>query len=87
MTWEETPLDLERQLVLDRITVKIKEETEIRVLKEESPYKFLLLQEFLKLIDQNGKFEFIGRYNNFDLNQPLEKATKINRPITILRRK
>jgi len=87
VTWEETPLDLDKQMTLERITVKIKEGEETRVLKEESPYKFLLLQEFLELIGNNGKFEFIGRYNNFDLNQPLEQATKINRPITILRRK
>ncbi len=87
VTWEENPLDLDKQMTLERITVTVKEGEEIKVLREERPNKFLLLQEFLGLIEKNGKFEFIGRYNNFDLNQPLEQATKINRPITILRKK
>ncbi len=85
--WEETPLDLKNQMIREIITLKIKEKEKSRDLREEITFKFLLLTEFSKIITKNRKFEFIGRFNNFDLNQPLKQATKINRPITILRRK
>jgi hypothetical protein len=49
--------------------------------------KITFPQEFLELVEKHGKFEFLGWYNNFDLTQPLEKATRFNRPITLLRRK
>jgi hypothetical protein len=44
-------------------------------------------QEFLELVEKNGNFEFLGWYNNFKLGESLEKAKKMNRPITLLRRK
>jgi len=43
-------------------------------------------QEFLCLIKTLGDFEFVGWWNNWDLGQPLEKATRITRPIAIVRR-
>lgn len=43
-------------------------------------------QEFLHLIDTLTCFEFVGWWNNWDLRQPLEKASKIDRPITLVRR-
>jgi len=36
---------------------------------------------------EEWKIEFISWYNNFDLTELLEKTTKINRPIFLLRRK
>jgi hypothetical protein len=49
--------------------------------------KMIFPQEFLELVEKNGKFEFLGWYNSFNLAESLEKAKKINRPITLLRRK
>lgn len=44
-------------------------------------------QEFLELIRSMGQFEFIGWWNNWDLNDPLTANTQdIFRPITLLRR-
>lgn len=43
-------------------------------------------QEFLLFISGLKAFEFLGWWNNWDLNQPLEGAQRIDRPITLLRR-
>jgi SAM-dependent methyltransferase len=43
-------------------------------------------QEFLCFVAHHEEFEFVGWWNNWDLAQPVEKATKIDRPITLLRR-
>ena len=43
-------------------------------------------QEFLCFVSNHKDFEFIGWWNNWDLSQPLAKATKIDRPITLLKR-
>ena len=43
-------------------------------------------QQFLSLINKLEHFEFVGWWNDWDLEQPLSLAGKINRPITIVRR-
>lgn len=43
-------------------------------------------QEFLLLVSALEHFEFVGWWNNWDLSQPLGHATKISRPITLIRR-
>ncbi len=43
-------------------------------------------QEFLLLISSLRHFEFIGWWNNWDLSQPMDQATKISRPIALIRR-
>ncbi len=44
-------------------------------------------QEFLLFISGHKDFEFVGWWNNWDLSQPLlEQATKIGRPIALVRR-
>ena len=47
----------------------------------------IFLQEFLELVEKNGRFEFIGWCNSFYLERPIEKRAKFSRPITLLRRK
>ena len=43
-------------------------------------------QEFLLLVEKSKKFEFIGWWNNWNLEEPIEKAARIDRPITLIRR-
>ncbi len=43
-------------------------------------------QEFLSFINNHLHFEFVGWWNNWDLNQPLDKAGVFSRPIVLLRR-
>jgi SAM-dependent methyltransferase len=43
-------------------------------------------QEFLLLIEKQRVFEFVGWWNNWNLAEPIEKATHIERPIALIRR-
>ncbi len=43
-------------------------------------------QEFLLFVSSLKHFEFVGWWNNWDLSRPLEQATKIGRPIALVRR-
>jgi SAM-dependent methyltransferase len=87
VTWEEVPENLVEQKVIDRLVVEVFEEGKSAVFKTEKVGKMIFPQEFLELVEKNGKFEFLGWYNSFNLAESLEKAKKINRPITLLRRK
>jgi len=87
VTYEVVPIRYVEQKIIERTIVETMENGKTRVLKLEKIGKLMFPQEFLELVDKNGRFEFIGWYNNFDLTQPLEKATKFNRPMTVLRRK
>jgi len=87
VTWEEVPMSLVEQKIIDRIIVEVFEERKTTVFKTEKIDKIIFPQEFLELVEKNGKFEFLGWYNNFNLAELLEKAKKMNRPMTLLRRK
>ena len=87
VTWEEEPMSLTEQKIVDRLIVEVLEQGKTTVFKTEKIDKIIFPQEFLELVEKNGKFEFLGWYNNFNLADSLEKAKKINRPITLLRRK
>ena len=43
-------------------------------------------QEFLLFISGREDFDFVGWWNNWDFNQPLEEARRIDRPIALVRR-
>lgn len=87
VTWEAVPVNLVKQKIIDRVIVEAMESGQKRVFKTEKEDKIVFPQEFLMLTEKNGKFEFLGWYNNFNLKEPLEKATKINRPMTMLKKK
>lgn len=44
-------------------------------------------QEFLLLLKLRNDFDFIGWWNDWDLEQPLKGTEKINRPIILIRKK
>ena len=48
--------------------------------------RVILPQEFLLLVDKSKAFEFIGWWNNWDFEQAMEKAERVDRPIVIIRR-
>jgi len=85
--WEEEPMSLTEQKVIDRLIVEVFEEGKTTVFKTEKIGKIIFPQEFLELVEKNGKFEFLGWYNSFNLAESLENAKKMNRPMTLLRRK
>jgi len=85
--WEQEPMSLTEQKVIDRLIVEVFEEGKTTVFKTEKIGKIIFPQEFLELVEKNGKFEFLGWYNSFNLAESLENAKKMNRPMTLLRRK
>jgi len=87
VTWQGVPLNYVEQKIVERITIEAIEKRKTRIFKTEKVGKLIFPQEFLELISKNEKFDFLGWYNSFDLKQPLEKATRFNRPMTLLRRK
>lgn len=87
VSWSATPVNYVEQKKIEKITVEAVESGKSKMFRNEKISKMIFPQEFLELVEKNGKFEFIGWYNNFDLAQPLEKATGFNRPMTVLRRK
>jgi SAM-dependent methyltransferase len=87
VAWSTSAVNYVEQKVTNRLVVEAMEDGKSRVFKTEKMSKIVFPQEFLELVKKNGTFEFLGWYNNFDLAQPLEKATRFNRPMTVLRRK
>jgi len=87
VSYEAVPISFVEQKIMEKTTVEVIKNGKTQIIKLEKIGKLLFPQEFLELVEKNGNFEFLGWYNNFDLTQPLEKATKFNRPMTILIRK
>ncbi|MGC9345843.1 MAG: hypothetical protein ACP5ER_03510 [Candidatus Bathyarchaeales archaeon] len=81
------PINLVEQKIIDRVIAEIIENGKTKIFKTEKVDKIIFPQEFLELVEKNGKFEFVGWYNNFNLAKLLENTTKLNRPMTLLRRK
>jgi SAM-dependent methyltransferase len=87
VTWSTSAINYIEQKAMDRLVVEVIEDGKAKVFKTERTSKIIFPQEFFELVRKNGRFEFLGWYNNFDLAQPLEKAMQFNRPMTVLRRK
>lgn len=87
VTWRAIPINYVAQKITERLTIEVIKNGERKILETEKISKIIFPQEFLELINKHGKFEFVGWYSNFDLAEPLEKTTRFNRPMTVLRRK
>jgi SAM-dependent methyltransferase len=48
--------------------------------------RVLYPQEFLLLLKDMGLFEFVGWWNLWDIDQPLDRVVKVDRPIAVIRR-
>ncbi len=87
VNWRCVPANYAQQLIMEKGAIEVIENGTSRVFILEKLGKVLFPQEFLDLVAKNGEFEFVGWFNNFDLDQPLDKATAFSRPITLLKRK
>ena len=87
VTVDAFPANYVQQQIIEKITIEAIESGRTKIFKTEKLGKIIFPQEFLELVAKNGKFEFLGWFSNFDLAQPLEKATCFNRPMPLLRRK
>jgi len=80
-------VDRASQLARHRLSAEVNDHGTVRSFESVDIVRVILPQEFLLLVETSGNFEFIGWWNNWDLEQPIEKAKKIDRPIALIRRR
>lgn len=74
------------------IKMKVSDQGSHYELEERSAKRAIYPQEFKLLIEKTGCFEFVGWWNNWNLDEPLEegatrkKDDRIQRPIILIRR-
>ncbi|NLY30459.1 MAG: class I SAM-dependent methyltransferase [Firmicutes bacterium] len=75
------------QTFRERITLLVNDRGQVRHLQQDSIRRAIYPQEFLLITDQQG-FEFIGWWNNWNLNRPLAGTEEqVVRPISVLRKR
>ncbi len=86
VTYTEEPLNRAAQTYRRKILATVNHNEKTLHLQSTEEVRAIFPQEFLLLLEKTGKFELIGWWNNWNLNQPIEKAAQIARPITVIRR-
>jgi SAM-dependent methyltransferase len=84
---ETAPVNFVGHKIIDRTIVEVINDGKTKIFITEKIDRVIFLQEFVELVEKNGRFKFVVWCYSFDLAQPLEKAAKFSRPITLLRRK
>ena len=69
-----------------KLNVDVQENGKEKHFESADVTKVIFPQEFLLLIEKTKKFEFVGWWNNWDINEPIEKAKKFERPLILVRR-
>ncbi len=80
-------LDRAAQTIRNMLTASIGDGGKLLKLEAEDVVRTIFPQEFLLLVERSKKFEFLGWWNNWKLEEPIRDATRITRPIVLLRRK
>jgi SAM-dependent methyltransferase len=80
------PINLPRQTFEETIRFDIDDKGKKLTITGKDVHRAIYPQEFLRFIEHSDLFEFVGWWNNWDLDKPLDNATKISRPIILIRR-
>jgi hypothetical protein len=80
-------LDRAAQTVRNTLTANVDDGGKLFKLESEDVVRTIFPQEFLLLVESSKRFEFLGWWNNWKLEEPIREATRISRPIILLRRK
>jgi SAM-dependent methyltransferase len=78
--------DRAAQTVRNTLTANIDDAGKLLKLETEDVVRTIFPQEFLLLVERSKKFEFLGWWNDWKLDAPIERATRITRPIVLLRK-
>jgi SAM-dependent methyltransferase len=84
VSWK--PINRVHQTFEEIITQKVDDHGKQLEIVDKDVKRAIFPQEFLLFISGRSEFEFVGWWNNWDLDQPLEKAEEIDRPIVLVRR-
>jgi SAM-dependent methyltransferase len=76
-----------QQIYEESITLEVTEDGRTSTYSGTDLKRIMYPQEFLLLIRHNTEFEFVGWWNEWNMNDPLPSGKPINRPIVLLRRR
>lgn len=88
--YAERLVDAVEQQVEETLVLEVLEDGVARTFTEKRINRVVFPQEFLQIIARVPEFEFVGWWNNWDLDAPLgavKDPKKISRPIALLRSK
>ncbi len=80
-------VDPATQIARHRLIGDLRDRGEEHHLESIDTARVILPQEFLLLLEKCGKFEFLGWWNEWDLERPMEEEEHASRPITLVRRR
>ena len=83
----EEAVDLAGQIARHRLIGDLDDRGHQHHFESVDTVRVILPQEFLLFVEKSGEFEFLGWWNNWDLERPMDKEESANRPITLIRRK
>lgn len=86
VSFREKVIDLASQIAEHRLVGDLKESGREHHLESVDTIRVLLPQEFLLFLERSGTFEFVGWWNSWDLERPMEKEATADRPIVLIRR-
>lgn len=82
-------LDRLEQMVEEKVTLRVRDGGERHAYETRAVRRIIFPQEFLLLVERMKEFEFVGWWNDWDLDQPLRPGMKkkVARPVILLRKK
>lgn len=79
-------LNVASQMVKNTLIADVNDNGKRLHLQSVDVVRTIFPQEFILLAKEFGKFEFVGWWNHWNLQEPIDKAGRISRPIVLLRR-
>jgi len=86
-TFRMQPMDRAAQTVRNTLTISVEHSGKVRTLRSNDVVRTVFPQEFILLAERARRFEFLGWWNNWNLDEPISTATRIRRPIVLLRKR
>jgi SAM-dependent methyltransferase len=80
-------VDQVEQLFEETITLEVNEEGRTQKYAGTDQKRIIYPQEFLLLIEHKTEFEFVGWWNDWNMEDPIPSKKPINRPIVLLRKR
>ena len=84
VSWD--PINLARQTFKETIVLDVDDNGKTTQVSGTNVHRAIYPQEFRRMMDLSKEFEFVGWWNNWNLDKPLDYADKISRPIILIKR-
>jgi SAM-dependent methyltransferase len=80
-------VDRSEQVVQETVFLEVNDNGDCKTITSETLKRAIYPQEFLCFLKLQNDFEFVGWWNEWDLDKPMEGDEPSNRPIIVIRRK